>query len=93
MKERMSNRSNAVMSLVTVTLVVSGIYICTALLLDGDFVTALWVPAAVLILYVALVMLMHKISQKAQDNYRVYEDYRELWSDLRTYGARHFKKG
>ena len=55
--------------------------------------TALWVPAAAFILYVALVMLMHKNSQKAQDNYRVYEDYRELWSDLGTFCARRFNKG
>ncbi len=87
----MSNRSNAVMSLVGVTLSVSAIYISTAVLLDGDFVTALWAPAAVLILYVALVRLMHKKSQKAQDNYRVYEDYRELWSDIRSFCARRFR--
>ena len=74
----MSKPSSGVFSLVILMCSLTGIYLGSAVLTDRDFLRALAAPAALLVTYIAILLLGHKIAQRFDGKYEVYEAYRPL---------------
>ena len=88
----MSKPSSGVFSLVILVGSLTGIYLGTAVLMDRDLLRAMVVPAALLVLYVAIVFLGNLIAQRFDGKYEVYEGYKALWLALQSRRIRRSKE-
>ena len=87
-KTEMSKRNQFLLSCLGPLLGLFAIYLPTAMLLDGDYVKALAVPAAVLVIMVAFVVAIGR----RFPNYFLYREAIEFWSGLRARRDRRSRK-
>lgn len=80
MKTEMSKRNQFLLSCLAVSPGLFAIYLSTARLFELDYVKALAVPAAVLVILAAVVIAIGR----RFPNYFMYRGAIEFWSDLRA---------